>query len=306
MTTTADEQLSDEDKARAEEEADFEAAYTSDDDSPAADDATGDDAGDDDEAGDQDGSDAQDVDKDEGDADGVQQQPDRLTELEKKVETQLRNINGHIGGLKSTLQKIQETAAVGAKTEISKTGADSPSKTQIADALKSGEKMTALKGEFPEWGEAMDEMMTALESRLEGVKPVDTDSLKESVLTEVKTSTEETLREYRELVKIDSKHPGWEDTVATEAFQQWMAAQPEDVQALAASDKAADAIKMMDVYQEHVQQNEQQQQQQQNQQQRQQQNKQRLESAVSPTGTKVKPSAKTEEQEFEEAYYSDD
>lgn len=58
------------------------------------------------------------------------------------------------------------------------------------------------------------------------------------------------LQEHQQLASIDAKYPGWEDTVRTKEFADWLAKQPAERRALADSNKAEDAIKLLDAYEE--------------------------------------------------------
>jgi hypothetical protein len=47
---------------------------------------------------------------------------------------------------------------------------------------------------------------------------------------------------------VDMTHEGWEDTVKTPEFATWFKAQPAEVQVLAESVQARDAITLLDAY----------------------------------------------------------
>lgn len=49
---------------------------------------------------------------------------------------------------------------------------------------------------------------------------------------------------------IEKSHPGWLTTVKSLDFATWMISQPEEIKALADSDKASDAIRMLDLFEE--------------------------------------------------------
>ena len=54
--------------------------------------------------------------------------------------------------------------------------------------------------------------------------------------------------EDRAVAKVEAAHPGWIAAIRTPQFSAWKASQPASVQALAASDRAEDAILMLDLY----------------------------------------------------------
>src|SRR3990167_1216509 len=177
----------------AQEAEDFKAGYDSDNNSPAAalvkptdDSASEDDSTDDDKDKDGDGEDDQAA---KVDADSDPAKPDPLTDLEKRLDQKwndrLRNMEGHIGGIKSSLQKLsasqKQQAANDADKAAAEAGADAPTKAQVSEALANGEKFKALKADFPEWGDAMEESMAVFQAQLEKFKPsepVDVDGLK--------------------------------------------------------------------------------------------------------------------------------
>lgn len=47
---------------------------------------------------------------------------------------------------------------------------------------------------------------------------------------------------------METAHPGWRQTVRSPEFDQWLARQPRSVQGLAASERPADAILMIDLF----------------------------------------------------------
>lgn len=55
-----------------------------------------------------------------------------------------------------------------------------------------------------------------------------------------------------EVWKVNGAHPGWQETVAAEEFVSWMKKQPESVRRLADSNRAEDAILMLDLYKQHL------------------------------------------------------
>jgi len=51
-----------------------------------------------------------------------------------------------------------------------------------------------------------------------------------------------------EEAKLDASHPGWRDTVRTVEFRAWLAQQPPSLQALTESERAVDAMFVLDLY----------------------------------------------------------
>lgn len=160
-----------------------------------------------------------------------------------KIPDQMRNLAGHIGGLKSAMTAAQDAAKATAAA-----GTAAPDKDQIAAAGASGEKWKALKEDFPEWAEATDERFAAIAAQQ--APKVDVESIRkevgESATTAATTAAREIAREARTLAQVDIAHDGWEETVNSAAFGDWLKGQPPAVRALGESSKPKDAIKMLD------------------------------------------------------------
>lgn len=156
----------------------------------------------------------------------------------------LRNIEGHIGGITSKL----DTAISTAKTAAEKKGADAPSKTQVQAAMADPEAWTRLKEDFPDWAGPMEKELNAIRAQLAATGgTVDVEKVRQSIAPDLKAVA----REAREFAKVDIKHEGWEETVKTPQFADWLGTQPADVKALADSDRGSDAIKLLDAYTAH-------------------------------------------------------
>lgn len=162
----------------------------------------------------------------------------------------LRNIEGHIGGLKSTL----DTALATAKAATS-AGKEAPTATQIATAAVSTEKWKKLQEDFPDWTAALDEKFESLRQQQQPGAKVDvaglTKEVTDKVVSGVKPDLQAGFQQARQYAQVDIKHEGWEDTVKTPEFGTWLKSQPADVQALSTSEKAKDAIKLLDTYTAH-------------------------------------------------------
>ena len=76
------------------------------------------------------------------------------------IQKQLRQLNGHIGGLTSEQKRIKELMQDGANRATSKTD-DAPSQNQINQAIANPEKWDALKLDFPDWAEATEEYVNS-------------------------------------------------------------------------------------------------------------------------------------------------
>lgn len=126
---------------------------------------------------------------------------------------------------------------------------EAPSQGQIVNAAKNPEKWEQLKEDFPEWAGAMEEYVA---SKLGSVQPqqgLDPQQVAAFVQQQV-DQTKVEMRQAIEEARVDGKYENWKDTVNTLEFTQWFTVQPPDVRALANSDSARDAIRMLDMFHE--------------------------------------------------------
>lgn len=221
--------------------------------------------------------------------DPIQEKLDRL----EKMESRLRNVEGRYGELNGRLQNLSSADAMAAhaasEQQAGTQGFEAPSKEQFRDALKSGEKLKELVNDFPEWGEMQSEFIDLLSDRV--ARPEDI----EAVRQESTQTARSEMAKLRQMVRLDMSHPDWEQTVQTPAFAEWITTQDEGLQQKFQSDSATDAITVLDAYQQHLNPPKQQQSNSSNQ--------RRLESALAPETTGAAThSARTEEQEFQEAF----
>lgn len=181
-------------------------------------------------------------------------EPDLKAEL-ANIHEQLKAL-GNIGALDHRLKsmegryasvqrQIEELAAAKAAAATVPT---SPSKAQIDAASGDTEKWKRIKEDYPEWAEAMDERLSAFKvepPKIEGfVSKEDFEKqvgqIRESVRADVRTSIHEDL--------VEDMHEGWKQTVSSDEFKGWFKAQPANVQALANSPRARDAIRLLDSF----------------------------------------------------------
>lgn len=217
---------------------------------------------------------------------------DRLSQLENRQ----RQIEGRVGGIQGHLKSMStqdksDAHEVAAKA-AEKQGAESPTKGQLSEALKSGEKYQELVEEFPEWGAAMEEFSAIISKQ---VQPADTEGLKKEVRGDMVQMTSRAMHEVREIVRIDAAHPNWESTVKTPEFRDWIRQQPIEMQKKYRDSRSAtDAIEVLSSFKDRQVVS-------------QQDNKagqqRRLEANIGPSGTNTPaPTAKTDEQEFLAAF----
>ena len=165
---------------------------------------------------------------------------DPLEKIRNQFDGRLRNMQGEINKLTKQLSQSNGAAATAAAKEQ---GADAPSATQVREAMADGEKLAALREEFPEWAEALDEQISLVEQRvLSKVPAADTSGL----------ATKDEIEEFRQKLPVLIKHPTFEKDIRSEVFSKWFDAQPVDVQALADSEEPSDAIALMDKFYERT------------------------------------------------------
>ena len=158
--------------------------------------------------------------------------------LVKKLDGRLRNMQGEINKLTAQLTAQTSAAATAAAKEQ---GADAPTATQVKAAMQDGEKLKALRSEFPEWADALDEQGANIEQRIISKLP-SLDGM----------AKKDDIAEFKRALPVLIKHPTFEDDIRTPEFSSWLDAQPDSVKTLADSEKAADAIALMDKFYERV------------------------------------------------------
>jgi len=169
---------------------------------------------------------------------------DGLEQRLRKSEGTIGNLNSQLTGLKDENSRMKTALEQRASTAAA--GGSAPTAAAVTAAGKNSEKWAALKEEFPEWAEAVEERLAGQPSQA----PVDLDSLRTQIRDEltgeltgritadVQAATEDRL--------VNVAHRGWKDLVKTQQFADWMKAQPSEVQALGASPVAEDAIALLD------------------------------------------------------------
>lgn len=176
--------------------------------------------------------------------------PDPIAELAEKIgklEGQLRNVSGHIGGLNQGQQQLRQMldATKAAAAEVK----DAPTQQQVKEAMQSPEEWETLKKDFPEWSEATEKFLDArlanLTAQQASVDPAAIDKIvAERVAKETAAVRAEAVDAHLDGI-VDGD---WHAEVQSEAFGKWMAGQPADIQALGESAKLTDAAKMLRLF----------------------------------------------------------
>lgn len=149
----------------------------------------------------------------------------------------LKEAKGRIGSLQSEWSKSQQRAA------------EAPNQTQIAAAARDPEKWTALKSDFPEWGEGISEYVEARLGQLAG-SGLSAEQIEQMVANRAGEQSAQLEKTFNERL-VAFKHPGWKNEVKTPDFNEWFGAQSAETQALANSVDPMDAISLMDGYAKH-------------------------------------------------------
>lgn len=152
----------------------------------------------------------------------------------------MRNAEGHIGGLHSTVKQQVETAR-----RVQEAGAAAPSAKELSAAQGSPEAFAKLEEEYPEFAKAMkpalDAAVAAHVAELRKTLP-QTAPQQENLLSK------DELEQFKAELKIEQKHEGWSETVSGEEFKVWLNSAPYEVQMLAHSRAPEHAIRLLDLF----------------------------------------------------------
>jgi hypothetical protein len=174
---------------------------------------------------------------DESESMGQQSLMDKVSGLEAQLGQalqRLRHAEGHIGGLNSQLKQQLQAAQ-----QVSSKGGDAPTAGEIRQAQQNPKAMDALKRDYPEFGQAMEEALNERMQLLGSQMPQ-----QQAVVTPAEISL------LRREMAVEVRHPGWQDRVQTPEFVGWLHRQPREVQMLAASDSPQDAVRLLDLHSE--------------------------------------------------------
>jgi hypothetical protein len=166
-----------------------------------------------------------------------------LTEKIGRLEGQLRNVNGHIGGLSEGQKQLKATMEA-ARANVK----DAPTKEQVAEAMADPAEWTALREDFPEFVKATESLLAAKLAGLQtpGIDQGAIDKIVEArVAKEAAAIRTESIDSHLDAV-VDGGN--WRETVNTPAFDAWIKAQPADVQALGDSARLTDSARMLRLF----------------------------------------------------------
>lgn len=158
-----------------------------------------------------------------------------------KLADRTRNVEGHIGGLKTQLSTVVEEAKKAA-TKVD----EAPTDKQMSAAVSNPEKWEELKKDFPEWAEATEALLGARLSGIAqpGIDPAKIDEMVNERVQRMKTE----LREEAIDSHLEEILPDWKQEVKSPKFNEWFGKQPPEIQALASSSEMKDAAKMLRLF----------------------------------------------------------
>ena len=139
------------------------------------------------------------------------------------IDQRLRSAEGRIGSVQQAVFEQRKAAE-----EAAKRVKDAPTKEQMAQAAKSDKAWEDLKEEFPGWGEALHDELTSVRQAAEALKQ-DIETLRTMQNSGSQHDVEKLQREI-DVKLVSVKHPGWQQTVKSDEFGQWLQGQDSDMQ----------------------------------------------------------------------------
>ena len=139
------------------------------------------------------------------------------------IDQRLRSAEGRIGSVQQAVFEQRKAAE-----EAAKRVKDAPTKEQMAQAAKSDKAWEDLKEEFPGWGEALHDELASVRQAAEALKQ-DIETLRTMQNSGSQHDVEKLQREI-DVKLVSVKHPGWQKTVQSEEFGQWLQGQDQAVQ----------------------------------------------------------------------------
>jgi len=179
-----------------------------------------------------------------------QDAPDPMKEVIariEKFEASQAKLAGHIGGLTRNQEEIKQLLA--ASKKATENVADAPSQAQVKEAMASPKEWEDLKSEYPEWAAATEKFMDSKLATLKAPQTLDPEAIDKRVEERVAKQTAEDRQDTIDTYLDNIVDGDWSDEVKNPAFTEWLGKQPDDIKALAASNKLRDAAKMLRLYQ---------------------------------------------------------
>jgi hypothetical protein len=168
---------------------------------------------------------------------------EKIERVDKMAETvnQVGRFERHLNKVEervSAVEKAGKAAAAAARAA----GGEAPSADQIKAAVANLKKWNQMKDDFPDWADAMEERLSVFGAPAANTEPAQ------------KINQDEIVGKIRfqlNAERVEEVHEGWQDTVKTPEFKEWLQRQPDDVRALAESERVKDAVSLLDKFKEH-------------------------------------------------------
>jgi hypothetical protein len=163
-----------------------------------------------------------------------------------QLQQRLRNAEGHIGGLSSQLKQKLETAQA-----VRDAGGEAPTAAQIKHAQENPEAFKALERDYPEFAAALAPAVDAkVNARMQELRQ-ELEAMREQTSQRPQgPDPMQAMQKMRAEMMVEVRHPGWQETVRRPEFQGWLGSQSRELQMLAASSEPADAVRLLDLYQD--------------------------------------------------------
>lgn len=146
----------------------------------------------------------------------------KLEELGSLPNT-VNKLAGHIGGLTNATSRIEATLKA-AKAATQEAGGKAPSDEQVKAAISNPAAWKKLQDEWDwpeEWSSTIESEFAALREEIGKKGSVDVESVQKEILSRVGDRLGSFSTDLREVIRVDMKHPGWEDTVKKDGFVSW-------------------------------------------------------------------------------------
>jgi len=172
-------------------------------------------------------------------ADVPQAMQDLLTTLNTTVsgmDNRLKQTESRLGGIQNEFYAAKQAAAE---------GGDTPTTEEMATAGKDSEKWAALKSDFPEWAEAVDERLSAIPT----TRGVDSEALSAAVKEALPDAASPADIQMGLLMFFQ---PDWQKKRKNLQYEPWLATQTDAVKAQSESNSASDAVAVLDLFDEHL------------------------------------------------------
>uniref|UniRef100_A0A6M3LV52 Uncharacterized protein n=1 Tax=viral metagenome TaxID=1070528 RepID=A0A6M3LV52_9ZZZZ len=161
------------------------------------------------------------------------------------ADLRLKQAESRIGAITNELHAAKQAAE---KVKVA------PTAEQMAVATKSDENWENLKKDFPEWAEAFDGRFdNKLSVKLEELKKEIGGGTTTEELEKLKTTLAEGTQTEIQKGILTFFKPKWKDTIGTNDWKAWIAAQSAETVALTTSDQAVDAVSLIDQFEEATQ-----------------------------------------------------